>query len=216
MGMPMIGEEAPEFTANSTQGEINFPGDYFGKWKILFSHPGDFTPVCTSEMLSFALMVKEMENLDCQLVGLSVDGLNSHLEWVSSMEEISYKGKENIKIDFPIVSDLSLEVSKKYGMIHPESSEVATVRGVFIIDPENVVRSILYYPMEIGRNIPEIGRVVMALQTADKHNVVTPADWQPGDDVLVRAPATADKAKKIMMSDSDLNCFAWYFCFKAL
>jgi len=214
--MPLIGDEAPAFTAESTQGEINFPDDYFGKWKVLFSHPGDFTPVCTSEMLMLASKVEEMKDLNCQLVGLSVDGLNSHLEWIASMESISYNGLENIKIDFPIISDIKLDVAGKYGMIHPQKAELATVRAVFIIDPENVVRSILYYPMEVGRNIEEIKRLLIALQTTDRYDIVTPANWQPGDDVLVSPPKTASRAEKAMKANNNLNCLTWYFCFKSL
>ena len=142
--------------------------------------------------------------------------VNSHLEWVNSMEDITYKGDDDINIDFPIVSDISLDISKSYGMIHAGSSELYTIRAVFIIDPEDDIRAILYYPMEVGRNIPEIKRMVEALQLTDRRDVVTPADWQPGDDVLVKPPKTADKAEKTMKSSDKLNCLTWYFCFKSL
>lgn len=183
--IPLIGSKAPSFTANSTNGEITFP-DSFGKsWKILFSHPQDFTPVCSSELLELAYSQKEFNNLGIKIAVISTDNLDMHKMWKASLEELDYKGRGPQKIDFPIIDDSSISASKKYGMLHAPTSTNRDIRGVFIIDPNNMVRSINFYPMSIGRNMDEIKRIVVALQTSDKLLVSTPANWNNGDDVIV-------------------------------
>lgn len=215
--IPLMGETAPSFTAESTHGLINFPGDYFGKWKILFSHPADFTPVCSTEILELAAEQEEFKGLNTQLVVMSTDSKNSHIEWVNSLEEITYKGRETAKIEFPLVSDQSLQISRSYGMIHPNSSSTRDVRGVFIIDPENKIRAIFFYPNATGRNIDEIKRTLVAMQLTDKRNVLTPADWQPGQDVLLPAPSTRQDAEKLAeKKDPSLSSLAWYLWFMKL
>ena len=165
--MPRIGEKAPSFEAVTTQGKINFPSDYAGKWIILFSHPADFTPVCTSEFMTFGKMSKEFEDLNCQLVGLSVDGLYSHIAWLRTIKDkIDYKGMKNIEIKFPLIEDITMNVAKLYGMIQPGESSTSAVRAVFFIDPQGTIRTIMYYPLSLGRNFDEIKRVLVGLQTA--------------------------------------------------
>ena len=155
--MPRIGEQAPEFTAITTQGTINFPKDYEGKWVIFFSHPADFTPVCTSEFMTFASMENQFKEANCELLGLSVDGLYSHIAWLRTIKEkIEYKGMKNIEVNFPLIEDITMEVSKKYGMIMEGESNTKAVRAVFFVDPKGTIRTILYYPLSIGRNFDEI------------------------------------------------------------
>ena len=175
--MPKIGEKAPEFKAVTTQGEINFPGDYRESWVILFSHPADFTPVCTSEFMTFASMEKQFNAANCKLVGLSVDGLYSHIAWLRTIKEkIEYKGMKNVEVTFPLIEDITMEIAGKYGMIQPGESNTKAVRAVFVIDPKGIIRTIIYYPLSLGRNFDELYRVVIALQTADEFSVATPAD----------------------------------------
>ena len=167
--MPRIGEKAPEFTANTTQGKMDFPGDYTGKWIILFSHPADFTPICTSEFVTFGKMQEEFGNLNCQLVGLSIDGLSSHIAWLRTIKEkIQYKGMKNIDVQFPLIDDIKMEVANKYGMIQPNESDTKAIRAVFFIDPTGIIRAIIYYPLNLGRNFDELKRVLIGLQTVDK------------------------------------------------
>ena len=194
--MPRIGEKAPSFTAVTTQGTINFPEDYAGKWSILFSHPADFTPVCTSEFMTFASMADEFEALNCQLVGLSVDGLYSHIAWLRTIKEkIEYKGMKNIEVKFPLIEDISMNVAKKYGMIQPAQSTTQAVRAVFFVDPMGIIRTIIYYPLSLGRNFDELKRVLVALQAADAFGVAMPADWRPGDDVIVPTAGSCVRSK---------------------
>ncbi len=215
MRIPLIGEMAPEFTAESTMGKINFPSDYYMKWKILFSHPGDFTPVCSSEFLELAALQEDFEKLNTRLVAISTDGLNSHLEWVKSMESINYKGRGPVKIKFPIVSDNTLEISRKYGMIHSYASTTRDVRGVFIIDPGDRIRAIFFYPFNVGRNLDEIKRTLVALQTTDDNKVLTPANWMPGQDVMIPSPkSTGDAEKMVRKADPDLYSVTWYMWFR--
>lgn len=216
--MPRIGEKAPEFKAVTTQGEINFPGDYKGSWVILFSHPADFTPVCTSEFMTFASMEKDFNAANCKLVGLSVDGLYSHIAWLRTIKEkIEYKGMKDVEVTFPLIEDITMEVAKKYGMMMPGESSTKAVRAVFVIDPNGIVRTVLYYPLSLGRNFDELYRIVIALQAADKFNVATPADWQPGDDVIVPTAGSCGMAKERMESkDQDTHCYDWFFCTKKL
>lgn len=215
--MPLIGDKAPAFTAESTKGEIHFPEDYKGKWVILFSHPADFTPVCTSELFTFAQMGDEFRKLNTELLGLSVDSVSSHLAWLKSIEEeVRFKGQKNVKIDYPVITDIKMTVAKKYGMIQPNASDTKAVRAVFFIDPEAKVRAILYYPLTNGRNFQEIKRLLIALQTTDEHHVSTPADWQPGDDVVVAAPATLDEIAAEKNKKDGCECSTWYFCTRKL
>ncbi|MDD3567147.1 MAG: peroxiredoxin [Bacteroidales bacterium] len=218
LAMPRIGEKAPEFKAVTTQGEINFPGDYKGSWVILFSHPADFTPVCTSEFMTFASMEKDFNAANCKLVGLSVDGLYSHIAWLRTIKEkIEYKGMKDVEVTFPLIEDITMEVAKKYGMMMPGESSTKAVRAVFVIDPNGIVRTVLYYPLSLGRNFDELYRIVIALQAADKFNVATPADWQPGDDVIVPTAGSCGVAKERMESkDQDTHCYDWFFCTKKL
>src|SRR5690554_6969832 len=216
--MPRIGDPAPEFTAETTQGIINFPGDYKGKWVILFSHPADFTPVCTSEFMTFATMHKDFEALNCELVGLSVDGLYSHIAWLRTIKEkIEYKGMKNVEVNFPLIEDITMEVAKKYGMIQPGESSTKAVRAVFFIDPQGIIRTIIYYPLSLGRNFDELKRILLGLQTADEFGVALPADWRPGDEVIVPTAGSCGVAKERMEAkDEDMHCYDWFFCTKKL
>lgn len=216
--MPRIGEKAPEFKAVTTQGEINFPSDYKGSWVILFSHPADFTPVCTSEFMTFATMSPQFEALNCKLVGLSVDGLYSHIAWLRTIKEkIEYKGMKDVEVKFPLIEDITMEVAHKYGMLMPGESNTKAVRAVFIIDPKGIIRAIIYYPLSLGRNFDELHRALIALQTADEFSVATPADWRPGDDVIVPTAGSCGVAKERMEAqDKDTTCYDWFFCTKKL
>ncbi len=218
---PRLGETAPSFTGTSTMGTIHFPDDYFAKWKILFSHPADFTPVCSSEIVALASMQEEFEKLNTQLVVLSTDGLNSHVEWCRSLEKLNLDSYPSTKINFPLVSDVGLAISRQYGMIQESSSSTRDVRAVFIITPENKVAAIFYYPSNVGRNLEEIKRTVIALQTSEKYNVLTPVNWQKGQDVLLHAPASeaeSDKLEKKAASDSDRSIYKrdWYMWYRRL
>jgi len=213
VSMPRIGDKAPEFTAVTTQGEINFPGDYAGEWVILFSHPADFTPVCTSEFITFASMQDQFAEANCKLVGLSVDGLYSHIAWLRTIQEkIEYKGHKNVEVTFPLIEDISMEVAKKYGMIQPGEDTTKAVRAVFFIDPKGVIRTIIYYPLSLGRNFDEIYRALIALQAADAFDVATPADWRPGDDVIIGPAGSCGTAKNRMDGKEDMECQDWFFC----
>lgn len=216
--MPRIGDIAPEFKAVTTQGDINFPSDYKGKWTILFSHPADFTPVCTSEFMTFASMQDEFEKLNTQLVGLSVDGLYSHIAWLRTIKEkIEYKGMRDVEVKFPLIEDITMDVAKKYGMLQPGESSTKAVRAVFFIDPQSVIRAIIYYPLALGRNFDEIKRVIIALQTADNFKVAMPADWRPGDDVIVPTAGSCGVAKDRMDGKEEgVTCHDWFFCTKKL
>ncbi len=218
ISMPRIGDKAPAFKAVTTQGDINFPGDYTGKWVILFSHPADFTPVCTSEFMTFAKMEKEFEQANCKLVGLSVDGLFSHIAWLRTIKEkIEYKGMKDMEVKFPLIEDITMEVAKTYGMLQPGESSTKAVRAVFFIDPKGIIRAIIYYPLSLGRNFDELYRVIIALQTADAFSIATPADWQPGDDVIVPTAGSCGVAKERMESKTeDVKCYDWFFCTKKL
>ena len=212
---PMLGDVAPFFTAESTAGTVNFPDDYIYKWKILFSHPADFTPVCSSEILELASAQKEFENLGTKIVVVSVDNVNMHSQWVKSLETIRYKENDPVKINFPLVSDENLQIAREYGMIQKKASTTRDVRGVFIIDPKNKIRAIFYYPMEIGRDLSEVERTLVALQTADKQHVLIPASWKPGDDVLVPyGKTTADGSNNLTQDNPDYYQLSWYMRFK--
>ena len=213
--MPLIGVIAPSFKAVTTQGNINFPEDYKGKWVILFSHPADFTPVCTTEFMTFASMAEEFKAMNTELVGLSVDSLYAHIAWLRKIQELSWNGKEHVEVKFPLIEDIRMEVANKYGMIQPGQSNTQAVRAVFVIDPESKIRLILYYPLSTGRNFDEIKRVIQALQKADAENVATPADWRPGDDVIVPTAGSCGTAKERMESQNDDQyCLDWFMCFR--
>ena len=215
--MPRIGDKAPEFKAVTTQGEINFPSDYKGEWVILFSHPADFTPVCTSEFMTFAHLESKFKKANCNLIGLSIDGIYSHIAWLRTIKDkIKFKGMKNIEVKFPLIEDISMQVAKKYGMIQPGESKTQAVRAVFFIDPNGIVRAIIYYPLSLGRNFVEIYRALIAMQTSDKFNVATPADWNPGDDVIISPAGSCGVAEERMAGTDDLDCEDWFFCTKKL
>ncbi len=218
VSMPRIGDKAPAFKAVTTQGEIDFPKQYEGSWVILFSHPADFTPVCTSEFMTFANMADKFEELNCKLVGLSIDGLYSHIAWLRTIKDkIEYKGMKNIEVKFPLIEDISMEVASKYGMVMPGESNTQAVRAVFIIDPKGVIRTIIYYPLSLGRNFDELLRAVQALKAADEFKVAMPADWRPGDDVIVPTAGSCGVAEsRVAGEDPDIYCHDWFFCTKKL
>ncbi len=214
--LPLIGEPAPQFQAETTQGTINFPDDFQGSWVILFSHPADFTPVCTTEFMTFASMADDFKKLNTQLVGLSIDSTYSHIAWLRTIRErIEFKGMKEVEVNFPVISDLTMEVAKKYGMLHPSASNTQAVRAVFIIDPEGIVRAMLYYPLTTGRNMDEIKRLVIALQRNAKHQVATPANWQPGDEVIIPPPGSCGSAReRVEQAGDDYRCLDWFLCLK--
>lgn len=214
--IPMIGDDAPLFIAETTSGLLNFPADYGSKWKIIFSHPQDFTPVCTTELLTLAHMQGIFEKLNTKLAVISTDVLDQHFMWKKLLEETTYKDMKPVKIKFPIIDDSKYSISKSYGMIHSKSSSTKDVRGVFIINPENKIAAVIFYPMNIGRNMEEIHRTLLALQMAEsgKSHVLTPANWQPGDDVMVPyLPYTEkDLASNPALTQSYYNVgsFMWF------
>ncbi len=194
--LPLIGDKAPSFTANSTNGILNFPEDFGNSWKILFSHPLDFTAVCTSELCGLARNQEKLDSLNVKVAVVSIDEIERHLLWKEFMERVLKEEDEALKIQYPIIADLSGEVSRKYGMLH-SINDKRDVRGVFIIDPENTIQAISFYPMNVGRNMDEILRTVLALQLTEKENVLTPLNWNPGDDVLVpHKPYTFEELEK--------------------
>jgi len=206
--LPILGEPAPDFEAVTTHGKMKL-SDLKGKWVVLFSHPADFTPVCTTEFIAFSEANEEFKTLNVQLMGLSIDSVHSHLAWVVNVKE-----KMGVEIPFPIIADLDMNVASLYGMIHPGQSSTAAVRAVFFIDDKGILRAMIYYPLSNGRYIPEIIRLVKALQTSDKEGVATPANWQPGDKVVVPAPVTSEQVKKRMAEGYE--CKDWYLCFKQI
>jgi peroxiredoxin (alkyl hydroperoxide reductase subunit C) len=213
MAMPRIGDKAPVFTAVTTQGPVNFPGDYAGEWVILFSHPADFTPVCTTEFITFASMKDKFAEAGCKLVGLSVDGLYSHIAWLRTIQEkIEYRGMKNVEVTFPLIEDITMEVAKKYGMIQPGEASTKAVRAVFYIDPKGIIRAIIYYPLSLGRNFDELYRALIAMKAADEFQIATPADWRPGDDVIIGPAGSCGTAKNRMDGKEDMVCQDWFFC----
>ena len=217
ISMPRIGDKAPEFKAVTTQGELNFPKDFAGEWVILFSHPADFTPVCTSEFMTFAHLEEKFAKANCKLVGLSIDGLYSHIAWLRTIKEkIEFNGMKNIEVKFPLIEDITMEVAKKYGMIQPGESKTQAVRAVFFIDPKGMIRALIYYPLSLGRNFDEIYRALIAMQTSDAFSVATPADWNPGDDVIISPAGSCGVAEERMTSKDELKCEDWFFCTKPL
>ncbi|MCK6502125.1 peroxiredoxin [Myxococcota bacterium] len=183
--MPRIGDVAPDFTAPTTHGDLAFHAWKAGKWTIMFSHPADFTPVCSTELTEFARRADEFSALDCQLIGLSIDSIHSHLAWIENLKQIM-----GVALPYPMIADLTTDVARKYGMIHPGESATVTVRALFFIDPKNTIRAIIYYPLNVGRNVDEVKRTLQALQTADGKGVACPVNWTPGDKVIVPPPKT--------------------------
>lgn len=207
--MPRIGEPAPQFEAVTTQGTLHLE-DFRGSWLVLFSHPADFTPVCTTEFMAFANAVPQFKDLNVELMGLSIDSVYSHISWVRNVEE-----KMGVKIEFPVIADLNKEVATLYGMIMPGESKTETSRCVFVIDDEQILRAMIYYPLTTGRNVDEIVRLIKALQTSDQHGVATPANWQPGERVILPPPQTQEDAE-LRAQDPSVECKDWYFCTKNL
>jgi peroxiredoxin 2/4 len=183
--IPMIGDEAPAFKAETTMGNLNFPKDYGDKWKIILSHPRDFTPVCTSEILELGYLQKDFEALDAKLVIVSTDTKDRHDHWKKAMEEVAYKNNAPVTLNFPFVDDSKMTVANSYGMLHNRTSSTENVRGVYFIGPENTIKATLFYPMNVGRNMDEIKRTLIALQASNDSKLLTPANWTPGDDLLV-------------------------------
>jgi len=213
--MPLIGEDAPHFKAVTTQGPINFPEDYKGKWVILFSHPADFTPVCTTEFMTFATLANDFKAMNTELIGLSVDSLYAHIAWLRKIQEIEWKGMKNVEVKFPLIEDIRMEVANKFGMIQPGQSNTQAVRAVFVIDPNAKIRTILYYPLSMGRNFDEIKRIIQALQKADSDKCATPADWRPGDDVIIPTAGSCGTAKeRVESKDPNQYCLDWFMCFR--
>ncbi|MGQ9904157.1 MAG: peroxiredoxin [Anaerolineae bacterium] len=207
-GLPRLNEPAPAFEAVTTHGTIRL-SDYKGSWLILFSHPADFTPVCTTEFMAFAEIYPDLQKRGVELLGLSIDSVYSHIAWVRNVEE-----KTGVHIPFPIIADLDHKVATAYGMVMPGASSTETVRCVFIIDPDGILRAMLYYPLTTGRNMQEILRLIDALQTSDKHHVATPANWQPGDKVIVPAPKTVEMVEENMKAGYEM--VDWYLAKKSV
>ncbi len=214
--MPLIGDDAPAFEAVTTQGKIKFPEDYKGKWVVLFSHPADFTPVCTTEFMTFASMKEEFAAINTELIGLSIDSLYAHIAWLRTIKEkIEYNGMKNIDVTFPVIEDLRMDVAKKYGMIQPNASTTQAVRAVFIIDPKAKIRAVIYYPLSNGRNMDEIKRLLLAMQKSDKEGIATPANWQPGDDVILPPPGSCGAAKeRVESEEKGKYCLDWFMCLR--
>jgi len=213
---PLLGEKMPSFEAQTTKGRIKFPDDYKGKWVVLFSHPADFTPVCTTEFVAFQKRYEEFKKLNCELIGLSIDQVFSHIKWVEWIKE-----KLGVEIQFPIIADDLGRISRLLGMIHPAKG-TNTVRAVFIVDPKGVLRAVMYYPQELGRNMDEILRAVKALQISDANDVAMPANWPSneliGDKVII-PPATDEKTAKERLEKAkagEIECYDWWFCYKKL
>lgn len=211
--VPLLGETAPSFTAEATNGPINFPSEFGRTWKILFSHPQDFTPVCTTEILELAYMQEQFDKLGIKVVVVSTGSLDSHQQWKKSMEGLNLNNRGQVKIKFPLVDDQNLSISKKYGMIQPSTNTTKSVRGVFIIDPDNIIQTIMFYPMNVGRSTDELLRVVAALQASVGDKVATPVNWKPGNDVLVPIPQKVD-ANNPGTVPSGYYSPIWYLTFK--
>lgn len=206
--IPLVGQEAPSFTALTTNGTLNFPADFGRKWKILVSHPQDFTPVCSTELLELAHAQGEFDKLNTSIAVISTDPLDIHIQWKKAMEEVNYQGRGQVKFKFPLIDDDKIVISRQYGMIHPSSNSTKDVRGVFILDPDNIIQAIFFYPNTVGRNVEELKRTLIALQTARAENVMTPANWQKGQDVLVPVKPVS---RKVSESVKDVS---WFITFK--
>jgi peroxiredoxin (alkyl hydroperoxide reductase subunit C) len=215
--LPLIGDPAPAFQAKTTHGPLDFPKDYKGKWVVLFSHPADYTPVCTTKFVAFAKRYEQFKALGAELLGLSIDQVFSHIKWVEWIKE-----KLGVEIPFPIIADNTGKIGELYGMLHPGAAEAQTVRAVFLIDPEGLIRAIIYYPLNVGRNMDEILRLLRALQTADRERVALPAGWPENellkDRVIVPPPSSEEGAKKRLeeAKAGKVECYDWWFCHKKL
>lgn len=207
--LPRIGDPAPQFTADTTWGTLKLE-DFKDSWLILFSHPADFTPVCTTEFIAFAEIHPQLREMNTELLGLSIDSVYSHIAWARNVKE-----KMGVEITFPIIADLNKEVASLYGMINPGESKTETSRAVFVIDDKQIIRAIIYYPLTTGRNMQEILRLVTALQTTDAHGVATPANWEPGQQVIIPPPKTMEAAEA-RVEEKGAECTDWYFCKKDL
>ncbi len=210
VSMPRIGDQAPDFEALTTKGKIKMSDFAKGKWIVMFSHPADFTPVCTTEMSGFAIRKKEFDSLNTELLGLSIDSIHAHLGWVQNVRETT-----GVYFDFPIIADIDMKVSQRYGMLQPNESETSAVRAVFFIDPTKKIRLIMYYPLNVGRNMDEILRALLALQTSDKHKVAMPLDWKKGDKVIVPPPKSLDELNA-RLADDTLEKVEWYLAKKEI
>ncbi len=213
--MPLLGDKAPAFKAVTTQGDISFPEDYKGKWVILFSHPADFTPVCTTEFMTFANGADELrDKYNCELIGLSIDSLYAHIAWLRKIQELEWNGMKDIEVKFPLIEDIRMDVAKKYGMVQPGQSSTQAVRAVFFIDPKGIIRLIMYYPLSCGRKFDEMKRVLAALQIADAEQCATPCDWMPGDDTIIPTAGSCGTAKeRVESKDDNIYCLDWFMCF---
>jgi len=212
--IPLIGETAPSFTAESTNGTINFPSDFGHKWKVLFSHPQDFTPVCTTEILELAYLQDEFDKLGVKLVVISTDPVSTHIQWKKSMETLNLNNRGVVKIKFPLVGDENHVIAQQYGMIHPASNTTQAVRGVFIIDPNDIVQAIYFYPRSVGRNTDEILRFITALQTTTANKVMTPVNWKAGNDLLVPIPPKTDSGNGTQVIPEGYSSPIWYLWYK--
>jgi peroxiredoxin (alkyl hydroperoxide reductase subunit C) len=210
ISMPRIGDQAPDFEAITTKGKIKMSDFAKDKWIVMFSHPADFTPVCTTEMSGFAIRKKEFDALNTELLGLSIDSIHAHLGWVQNVRETT-----GVYFDFPIIADIDMKVSQRYGMLQPNESETSAVRAVFFIDPTKKIRLIMYYPLNVGRNMDEILRALLALQTSDKYKVAMPLDWKKGDKVIVPPPKSLDELNA-RLADDTLEKVEWYLAKKEI
>ncbi len=208
IGLPRLNEPAPAFDAVTTHGRLRL-SDYEGSWLILFSHPADFTPVCTTEFIAFAEIYPELQKRGCELLGLSIDSIFAHIAWMRNIEE-----KAGVKIPFPVIADLDRKVATAFGMVMPGESKTEASRCVFVIDPKGILRAMIYYPLSTGRNMDEMLRLIDALQVADANHVATPANWRPGDKVVLPAPTTIELMEE--RAGEGLECVDWYLCKKSL
>jgi peroxiredoxin (alkyl hydroperoxide reductase subunit C) len=213
--LPMIGDQAPAFHAVTTRGEMDFPQDYNGRWVVLFSYPADFTPVCTTEIMTLASEINEFEKLNAELIGLSADSIYSHIAWLHRIKELTWKNMKRVNVGFPLIADISLEISKKYGIWQPECLKNLTASAVYIIDSVGTIRTILYYNQSTGRNIEEIKRILKALQKTEHKMIATPVNWTPEEDVIIPVPDTCQAAKERMENiRGDMYCMDWFLCFQ--
>ncbi len=213
--LPMIGDMAPAFHAVTTRGEIDFPKDYYGKWIVFFSYQSDFTPVCTTELMTFASMIKEFEELDTQLIGLSLDSVYSHIAWLRKVKELAWKDMKHIDVTFPLIADISMEIASLYGMLCKGCQGSQTGRSVYIIDSEGKIRANLNYPVATGRNIQEIMRIVSALRKTENGYTATPANWKPGEDIMLPPPDTCQAAtERTEKINENMYCLDWFLSFR--
>ena len=208
--IPRIGELAPDFEAETTHGTFKFSEWQVAKWVVLFSHPADFTPVCTTELAEFARRFSDFVQRDTKLIGLSIDSIHSHMAWLQNIKE-----RLGVELPYPLIADLDMKVAQQYGMLHPEASSTATVRAVFFISPERKVQALVYYPLSSGRNLDEILRLLDSLQTAARHSVATPVNWRPGERVII-PPARSVEALKERMARMDMEHVDFYLGYKKI